>query len=331
MSPDFFLSHCKPSDIIGKKVLLRLDLDLPKNDHGYDYERINASMETIKLILSFRASKIGIIGHLGRPKGKYSSSLSVRPIYLKILKSFDPKYQQAFYFHENLRFNLGEENNNPKFAAELSNDYDLYVFDAFAVSHRSHASVVSIPNILPTFLGVNVEQEFRRLSRLFKPKKPYLAIVGGAKPETKIDLIHALAKKADAVLIGGCLAKHEYHNYYQGYKNVILAKLLRNELDISSESITLFRNYISKASTIVWNGPMGKDEESKYARGSRAIAKSIEQSPAYSIIGGGDTISFFKQTRVKMNPHSYLCMGGGAMLHYITHETLPILSRLKAA
>lgn len=325
MNPQLFLRHSHPKTLQGKKILVRLDLDIPKNTSTHDYERIDASLPTIQLLLSSQVSKIGLIGHWGRPYGRHMPGLSVKPLYDYIVNHVPARQRSMFVFHENLRFSTGEEENDPHFAASLSKGYDQYVFDAFAVSHRHHASVVSIPSILPTLFGLHVEQELQQLSKLFSPIKPYLAIVGGMKPETKIELIQALAKKADTVLIGGSLAKPEHLDFYKEFHNVIVAELLPHQFDISKKSIQLFKKHITRAHTIVWNGPLGKEEDEKYLYGSKTIAQSIQKSKAYSIIGGGDTISFLKKIEITANPHLYVSTGGGAMLHYISHETLPLL------
>lgn len=329
MSSTIFLQHAKTSDLSQKNILLRLDMDVPKKNLHFDMERTFASKETIDYLLAHNVSRIGIIGHLGRPKGNIVPQLTLKPIFDELMKTLDSSKRKMFHFHENLRFHIGEEKNDDAFAKHVCNGYDTYVFDAFAVSHRLHASVVGIPTLLPTYIGMNVQKEVTELTTLFKPSRPYLAIIGGSKPETKIELIGSLSKIADTVLVGGSLAKKEYNDLYKHFPNVVKAQLRPDEYDISPEDTEKFCEYITKAKTIVWNGPLGMVEKKEYAVGTKKIVDAIQLASAHTILGGGDTISFYRGLNEKRNAHTYICMGGGAMLYFLTHHNLPIFDAVK--
>ena len=211
----------------GKRVLLRTDYNVPleytkRRTIIRDNYRIQASLDTIKF-LSKEGAKIVIISHLGRPKG-YDKKLSLEPIARELSRLLKRKV----YFYgdcsgeeltkkilcmrnreilvlENLRFHKEETNNNRRFARELSKNFDLFVFDAFSVAHRKHASTVSIPLYLKTYSGLLFEREIKELSKVLNPKKPFVVLLGGVKISTKIGLINNFIKKARYILIGGAM------------------------------------------------------------------------------------------------------------------------------
>jgi phosphoglycerate kinase len=212
-----------------KRVLLRLDFDVPlKNGCIVDDSRLRDALPTLHYLLRQKA-KIILIGHLDRPGGKIVKSLSLLPVknhlekllhkkiklikidrYLShgILRS--PKLVQDkvnIFMLENLRFSDREEKNCKKFAKNLASLADIYVNNAFAVSHRAHASTHAIQKYLPTFVGLSVEEEIKILSQVLKkPKHPLVLIIGGAKIETKLPVIQNFIKPADYILLGGEVA-----------------------------------------------------------------------------------------------------------------------------
>lgn len=210
-----------------KKVLLRLDLNVPleltkvKNDY-----KIKASFETINYLLKAKA-KLIIISHLGRPNNQFDSNFSLKPVarHLKKLLGYDVvlynniedilKHQwldKQILMLENLRFFKEEESNSITFAKQLARLADVYVNDAFAVSHRQHVSVDKIKKYLPAYAGLLLENELLNLNKIFNPKKPLIVVMGGAKVSTKINLIKSLEKKADKILFGGALANTLMHS-----------------------------------------------------------------------------------------------------------------------
>jgi len=209
----------------GKRVLVRVDYNLPFNGGDIDFKenaRIKASLETIKFLLNEGAIII-LIAHLDRPD-HWDKEYTLKPIakYLEkllkqkvnflennILKEL-PKIEKGIYMLENIRFYKEEYKNDKKFAKRLASLGNLYVNDAFSVSHRDSASVSSVTNFLPTYAGIFLEKELNHLSRtcsknIKKDNRPYVAVVGGAKIATKIKLIDSLLKTADRVLLGGAL------------------------------------------------------------------------------------------------------------------------------
>jgi len=217
----------KESNLNNKTVILRADFNVPLNEKQEitDDTRIKKTIPTIKYILESGA-KLIIISHLGRPKGKIVEKLRLTPIAKRLEKLLDIKVHKTetcigenvnkavkelvsgeILLLENLRFYAGEKDNNPEFAKELADLANIYINDAFATSHRAHASMVGIPSIIPGYTGFLVEKEISALSKVFdNPKKPITIILGGAKVDTKIGIIKHFIEKADHILLGGALS-----------------------------------------------------------------------------------------------------------------------------
>lgn len=212
--------------VVGKRVLVRLDLNVPiKDGQVLDATRIERVLPTLKELL-LQNAKVVVIAHLGRPKGKYDDALSLEPVakalsdHLKMPVTFihscvgeeveqqvrrmEPK---SIILLENLRFQDGEEENDPLFAKDLSRYGEIFVNDAFSVSHRAHASTVGITNYLPSYAGRLMEEELNALTQgLEKPESPVTAIVGGAKISTKLSILKNLIDKVDSLVLGGGIA-----------------------------------------------------------------------------------------------------------------------------
>ena len=333
-----------------KKVLLRLDLDVNlKNGKVEDATRIENSLPTISAILAKKASII-IIGHLGRPKGEVDLSLSTKllvPTFEKILDKkiihfeaiFNQKVKEAvlaakesdIFLLENLRFDPGEESNDPSFARDLASLGDVFVNDAFAVCHRQHASVAFLPQLLPSAAGLRLEEEVENLSKVVKnPARPLVALIGGAKIETKLPVIENLSKVADYVLVGGKLPiEIRYQKLEEKFAgNVVVGNLVRDGGDIDLATIEKFSQMISQAKTVVWNGPMGVYEEEKYMWGTKTIAEAIVKSGATSVIGGGETIAAINKLGLARRI-TWISSGGGAMLEFLAGKTLPGIAALE--
>lgn len=203
-------------DVRGKFVLLRDDFNVQIVDGKItDAFRIEQSMPTINALRAAGA-KIAICAHLGRPKGTRNMEYSMAPVaeYMKIPlvpdcldKDFMATMQDGdVVLLENVRFYSGEEKNDPEFAARLAKGFDLFVNDAFAVSHRAHASTVGVAEILPSYAGKLLASEIEHLSAVMEnPARPLLSIVAGSKVSTKIGVLKALAKLSDKLIIGGAL------------------------------------------------------------------------------------------------------------------------------
>jgi len=262
----------------------------------------------------------------------------------------------SIFLLENLRFFKGEEENNAAFAEKLAKLGTFYVNDAFAVSHRKNASVAAITKFLPSYAGFQLEKEIENLTAVMKkPKKPLIIVMGGAKISDKIGLIKNFVKKTDAFLTGGGIANTFLaalgmpvgESLYE--KNMIpeARKILKEApkkiflpidfvldkkkiLDIGPKTAELYSKKIQSAKTIIWNGPMGKFEDKKFAQGTYKIAKAILQNKkAKIIIGGGETLASLQTKNYKLQINVFLSTGGGAMLEYLSGLKLPGIESLK--
>ncbi len=309
----------------GKKVLVRGDFDVPlQGKEIVDDARIRECLPTVKCLLDSGAKKIILMGHLGRPEGRIVEDLRLAPIEEKFRGLLDSK---NIIFLENLRFDKREEENDGGFAKELAGMGDFYVNEAFASSHREHASIVGIPKFLPHCAGLHFASEVENLSKVLEnPRRPLIFVVGGDKPETKLPLIADFSQIADIVLIGGVLVRARDKARVE--KNVIYAELTSDGFDISGDSIKEFEEIIRNAGTIVWNGPMGKFEDEKYEAGTRKISEAIAESKGFKVVGGGDTIAALKKFNL-LDKMDYVSTGGGAMLEFLAKGTLPGIAALK--
>lgn len=203
----------------GKTVLLRTDYNVPISDGKvHDDFRIRASLPTIKYLQKHGCGII-IVTHLGRPDGKPAAEFSLRPVATRLADLLRQKITFAntapetkpkageIVLLENLRFDPGEEANDPALAKQLAGLADVYVDDAFAAIHRAHASIVGVTTLLPSAAGMLVQQEVETLHKVLNsPDRPFLAVIGGAKVADKIELIEQLIARADALFVGGAMA-----------------------------------------------------------------------------------------------------------------------------
>jgi phosphoglycerate kinase len=329
----------------GKNILVRIDINEPVDEKGYPQDdfRIAKALQTINFLRQAGA-KIALIAHLGDPQkdGKEGLSLALIAEVLGRLGDFEIKFiaeeikdldaeniiksmsEGDIIFLENLRFDTREEENSLEFAKILAQFGDLYVSDAFSVMHRKHSSMVAITELLPSFGGLILEQELEALNHiLHNPAKPAVAIIGGAKIETKLPVIQALEAVFDYILVGGKIA-NEYIDEYkiaQSKKIILPVDFVGDKrYDIGPKTRKLFASHIAKASTIIWNGPMGWFEQKPYDGGTRAIAQAIAKNESsYSVIGGGETIdevhNLHQESKI-----DFISTGGGAMLEYIAKQ-----------
>ncbi|MBN1503027.1 phosphoglycerate kinase [Candidatus Woesearchaeota archaeon] len=208
-------------DFNAKRVLVRVDFNVPQDSSGNitDDSRIRKALPTINLVLDKNPQQVIVCSHLGRPEGKINSKYSMKPI----AQRFKELLGQEVYFEsnpeirklqslnnskiivlENLRFDPGEEAGDREFAEKLASFADLFVFDAFGVAHRAHASVTGVPKFLKSCAGQIMENEVKNLD-LTNPEQPFIAIIGGAKAD-KIDVMRTLLAKVDKLILGGVLA-----------------------------------------------------------------------------------------------------------------------------
>lgn len=365
----------KEAKVKGKRVLVRVDLDVPmKNGKVMEESRLKATTPTVQYLLKKGATVI-LLGHMGRPKGKRDPKLSTKQVRSKLsrligkpvkhidrITGVEIEPQNRVFLLENVRFDPGEKKNSAKLAKRIAKQADIYVNDAFATSHRKHASVHAITKYLPSYAGLNLLKEVKELSKLKSPKKPFIVVLGGAKIKTKLGMIEHLASKADTFLIGGGIAntmlkalgaeigKSLYEKDQIKTANKILKKygekiMLPGQVrtdkgtyyydeipksssvyDIGPKAQKHYASILKNANTIFWNGPMGLFEQKPYDKGSNTIAKAIAVSNAKSIIGGGDTLLAAKKY---LDKFSHVSCGGGSTLAFISGENMPALEALK--
>lgn len=361
-------------------ALVRVDYNVPlKNNRIQDSRRIVASYETIDHLLGINLTPI-LIAHLGDPK---ASLRSIAKFLSKRYKTvfiegdiFEPKTQKkissvkigSIVLLENIRRYPGEEKNDKSLAQVLASLGSLYINDAFSVSHRKHASIVSLPKLLPHLAGFQLEREVKALQNILESTKhPFVFILGGAKFATKIPLISKFLDRADQIIIGGAIL----NNFYKaagfevgqsvvenGYDRQI-KKLLKNPklllpidlevtrhnkklitspeevvpddiiVDLGPKSLDLIKTVIQKAKVVVWNGPVGWYEKG-FVRGTVDLAKIIVNSKALSLIGGGDTGATIEKIIDKNhNKKVFISTAGGAAIDFLVQGTLPGLKVLQ--
>lgn len=363
----------------GKRVLLRLDLNVPmEGGEIRDDYRLKESLPTINFLREAGA-RIVIIAHIGKgkpedtllPVSKYLEKLYPTVTFLPRLQSSEnvgiteAMVQGDIILLENLRHDKGEEENDPEFSRYLASLGDVYVNDAFSVSHRAHASVVGVVSLLPHYAGIRLAAEVDRLALAFNPQHPFLFILGGSKISTKMPLLKKFLDIADNVFVGGAIVNNffkvagheigtsvydkdelgglaEYLNHPKLVipKDVVVKNASGSEtraienvnandmiVDVGAETIKHLEGVIGGAQLIVWNGPLGFYEEG-FTEGTRELLDLIAGSRATSIIGGGDTVALINEMGA-IGKFTFVSTGGGAMLDFLANETLPGITALQ--
>ena len=327
----------KEADIIaGTIVLVRTDWNVPIKDGVIlDTSRIEASLQTINFALD-KGAKVIVISHLG------DGADSLEPV-VKEAEKFFPNIRLRFVRDpwnassvdgkqaladlrggeiavlENLRFWM-EKENDEDFAKQLASFADIYVNDAFSVSHRKHTSIVKLPTFLAHFAGFHFLEEYKNLSSAFNPAHPFLFILGGAKFETKLPLVEKFLNIADTIFIGGTNAFQALSLPISQNPKVILPVGDITALDVNIETLEMLERKIQEAKFILWNGPLGKYEDG-YVAGTKKLAEMLNESGAKVVIGGGDTENVIDELQIK-NPNIFISLAGGAMLEFLSTGTL---------
>lgn len=361
------LRRIQDADLKNKKVLLRVDFNVAvENENAKEKYKIFASKETIDYILSQEGVKLALVGHLGRPTSLKNcllgGELLVNHPEISIDSEFSLKqladdaenilgievkfvedcigekvaaaqvcqYRGEVLLLENVRFYCNDEKNDPEFSQKLAKNFDVFVNDAFSVCHRNQASVTGAAKILPSYAGFWVAKEIENLEKVKKnPLAPAVAIIGGAKIETKLPLINELEKKYDYILVGGKIANEAIDQELKFSEKVILPiDFAENRFDIGPETIEKFCEIIKIAKTIVWNGPLGKFEEKPFDFGTNAILDAVLGSDAFTLIGGGETVELLEKKKL-LDKVSFVSTGGGAMLEYLSGNPMPGIEVLK--
>ena len=372
-------------DITNKNLVIRVDMNVPITDGIVaDASRIKACIPTIKLALENNA-KVLLISHLGRPEeGKFEEKFSMKPVAeslsgiinqeVGLVDRLDSEdiFKSALNIQilENIRFFKGEKANDKDLGNTLANLGDIYVFDAFGTAHREQASTHSaIEQSKIACAGLLLEREIDFLTKALNDyQNPYVAIIGGAKVSTKLELIKYINNVADNIIVGGGIAntfilasglnvgKSLVEETMLDTAKSILdqGKIILPKAAITSESFegkNINKKLISdikddemildlcieeettqlinEAQTILWNGPMGVFENKAFEEGTKDLSLSIAKSKAFSLAGGGETLSAINKY-IKPDDVSYCSTGGGAFLEFMEGKTLPAIKVLNS-
>jgi 3-phosphoglycerate kinase len=372
------IHEISPEFLVGKRVIVRADFNVPISKFGAVDEpaRIDGALKTVAYLRNSGARVI-LISHIGREPQE-----TLGPVFEYLKKKIPVTFVNSWeeggivaavsdlqdgqvLLLENLRAKKEEEENETGFAKFLSSLADLYVNDAFSVSHRAHASVVGIPQFLKSYCGCQFKTEFENISRVFNPEHPFVVLMGGAKFETKIPVIESLLDQADSIFVGGALANDilKANGYEVGQSKVndldkeYAQKIFNNEkvslvedvrvqafllpqnkkitdvtakdkiIDGGAKTANLLSQKIKEAKLIVWNGNFGTFEQGNSFLSSKVI-DAISKSDAYSIVGGGDTVAEIKKLG-REDVFDFISLSGGAMLEFIAEGTLPGIEALK--
>jgi phosphoglycerate kinase len=330
-------------DIVGKRILIRADVDLPDEalaKSGVTPLRLQILKKTCDFILSKSPAKIIVIGHRGRPEGKKNPDLSLSSVAVKLSElmgkviDFEQDKGSNILMLENLRFDPREEANDVGFAKELAYLGDVYVNEAFAASHREHASVVELPKQFKfksknsVAAGLRFKEEIENLSKVFEsPKRPVVVLISGVK-EDKLSYIEPFSQFADKILVAGRLPEYlEINTNNTNFKfpipneKLVIAQLNPDKEDVTIHSIERFEAEIAKAGTIVLAGPIGKYEEEGHRLGTKRVFDAVANSSAFKIAGGGDTEEAIALLGLE-GKFDWISVGGGAMLEFLAKRTL---------
>ena len=372
-------------DIKGKRVLIREDFNVPvKGGEVVSDARIAASLPTIKQALEGGAAVI-IVSHLGRPvPGEPTDEFSLQPVAKRLGALLGRPVPLVSHWIdgvevmpgevvlcENVRFLIGEETNEAHLAKKMASLCEVFVMDAFATAHRAQVSTHGIAKFAPlACAGPLLAAELEALEQaLDAPKRPMIAIVGGAKVSTKLGVLSALIDKVDQLIVGGGIANtfmaaagyqvgaslYDKERVYLARElidqaarrgvaiplpvDVVLAEELSEKasavikpvgevaateliLDIGPQTATYYAQELGRASTIIWNGPVGVFEFPPFSEGTRRIGEAIATSEAFSIAGGGDTLAAMNALGIE-DKVSYVSTGGGAFLEFLEGKPLP--------
>ncbi|MDQ6858945.1 MAG: phosphoglycerate kinase [Chloroflexota bacterium] len=361
-------------DAKGKRILVRVDFNVPvETDPARvaDDTRIRAALPTIQALRE-EGAMVALCSHFGRPKGP-DRKLSLALVASRAAELLGVPVPMApdcigpetkeqvgalkpgdVLMLENVRFHPEEEQNDPAFAKALADGFDAYVNDAFGAAHRAHASTEGVAHLLPAYAGLLLDREVRVLTSLLEsPARPFVAIIGGAKVSSKIDVLKVLVSKADVVAIGGGMANTflaatgtdvkaslSEPDREADARAILAAATARGALvllpvdmrwsgdkilDIGEETERQFAAHIGAAKTVFWNGPMGLFEQPEYAQGTEAIARAMAEATGngtVTVVGGGESVQAVDQLGLAARM-SHVSTGGGAALELIEGKRLP--------
>lgn len=366
----------KIKNLKDQRVLVRVDFNVPiENKKITNDFRIQAALPTINYLRK-KGAKVVLISHLGD-----DGSASLSPVAIYLNKLFPVTFVSDVVgkdaisavasmkagdvvLLENLRKEVGEKENSKFFTIAIASLGDVYVNDAFSVSHREHASVVGIPKVLPSYAGLSLEKEIKELSLVFSPQKPFVALLGGAKFSTKLPLISKFLKTADTVFVGGALANTvmkasgreigvslvdeitddiksiAVHKKIIQIEDVVVVRGDEKKtitvsdiekkdviVDIGPKTIEKIVAVCAKAKTVVWNGPFGIYEKGFVGATKTLLLALSKQKKTRVIIGGGDIVAVVDDLGLT-EAFTHVSTGGGATLEFLTKGTLPGIEAL---
>lgn len=367
-----------PNNLKNKTALVRVDFNEPLVRGSLaDSYRIRESIPTIREVRR-RGARVVLLAHLENPvtKKQLSTRVLVRPVSQLLGESigFCREYSQSavrralmrnpIVLLENVRFQKGETENDAAFARLLAALGDLYINEAFSVSHRKHASIVGVPKYLPSYAGLLLRREANVLGSALEPPHPFLLIVGGAKFETKFTLLKNFLPKADGIFIGGALAnaflvaedvpigaslyekdvlplikKHflssqkimlpfDVRTAHATSKSVFDVGEREQIRDIGRETAQRLLEVARDSRFVLWNGPLGYIEKG-FTEGTVQLLKGLARLPRTKVVlGGGDTLAVLGKLRLQKKFY-HVSTGGGALLDFLAVGTLPGIEALR--
>ncbi len=335
---------------LNRKVLVRADFNVAIEDGNVKEKfKLEACKKTVDHLLSQDGCKVALVSHLGRPEGKVDPKFSLLQIKdeLEVIlgrkiifvadcvgegvkKALESLSSGEIILLENVRFHQGDEKNDSEFAGKLAENFDAFVNDAFSVCHRDQASVTGVTKFIKSYAGLWLQEELKNLNRVIhEPEYPATAIIGGAKIETKLPLINRFEQAYAHILVGGRIANEAIDQGMSFSAKVILPNdFAKDRLDIGPKTIKRFKDIIASSKVVVWNGPMGKFEESPYDIGTREILDAVIESDAFTLIGGGESVQVLEENGL-MDKVSFVSTGGGAMLEYLSGNSMPGIEALR--
>jgi 3-phosphoglycerate kinase len=365
-------------DVKGRRVLVRVDFNVPVKDGKVsDDTRIKASLPTIKLLLE-KGGRVVLCSHLGRPDGKPNEKYSLKPVAARLQEllgkpvDFGEPKSGTITLLENVRFDAGEEQNDEALAKKLASYGDVYVNDAFGTAHRAHCSTAGVTKYFKQCAaGLLIEKEIQYLGKvLSNPDKPFIAIMGGSKVSDKILILEQLAKKVDAIIVGGGMAytllkaqgKPVGNSKVEADKLDLAKKILSSAriilpvdhvaadkfdaaaktqqvadvpegwmgLDIGPKTVELFKKELANARTVLWNGPLGVFEMDPFAGGTKAIASHLAGLKGCTTVVGGGDTAAAVEKFGVADKMSHVSTGGGASLEFLEGKELPGIAALSS-
>jgi phosphoglycerate kinase len=363
-------------DLAGKYVILRSSLNIPlKAGKVRNKFRLERALPTMRY-LHESGAKVIVIAHIGREKDE-----TLKPVFNELEKYLPIQWggdilgkefknrreimgNGDILLAENMRQHDGEKNNDEEFVSAIAELGEVYVNDAFAATHRNHASTYGVAKKLPAYAGLTLAEELAELTKVMKPESPSLFLLGGAKFDTKMPLVEKYLKIYDYVFIGGALTNDvlkakgyevgeslvsevslegaEFLNNPKlilpidlivdgpsGRQTRALDKVAKDEkiLDCGPMTVEMLATYIEKAKTILWNGPFGAYELG-YTESTEITARHVAASDARTVIGGGDTVAAVEKLEIN-DLFTFVSIGGGSMLTFLEDGTTEVIDLLK--